>query len=40
MTKDPNKLMSHWIAAVKQVAYQLTEIGATASDEDIIIALT
>ena len=32
--------MSHWIAVVKQVAYQLTEIGATASDEDIIVALT
>jgi len=39
MTKDPNKLMSHWIAAVKQVAYQLTDIGTTTSDKDIIIAL-
>jgi hypothetical protein len=38
--KDPTKPMSHWIAAVKQVAYQLMEIGATTTDENIIIALT
>ena len=39
MMKDPTKLMSHWIAAVKQVAYQLMEIRATATDEDIIVTL-
>ena len=40
MMKDPDKLMSHWIVAVKQVAYRLTEIGEMATDEDIIVVLT
>jgi len=40
MTKDANKPMSHWIAVVKQDTYQLTEIGTTATDKDIIITLT
>jgi len=40
MMKDPYKPMSHWIAAMKQVAYRLTEISAMATDEDIIVMLT
>jgi len=33
MMKDAAKPMSPWIAAVKQVTYQLTEISATATNK-------
>lgn len=40
MSKLEEQTMTSWIADVRQVAFQLTDIGATVADEDIIIVLT
>ena len=32
--------MTSWIADVRQVAFQLGDIGATVTDEDVIIVVT
>ena len=40
MTKREDQTMTSWIADVRQVAFQLGDIGATVTDEDVIIVVT
>lgn len=40
MVKGEDQTMTSWISNVNQMAFQLRDIGATVSDEDVMVALT
>ncbi|KAI8988987.1 hypothetical protein BD414DRAFT_385160, partial [Trametes punicea] len=40
MVKRKDQTMTSWIADIRQLAFQLQDIGATVTDKDIIIVLT